>query len=70
MTVREFVEQVNAVLGVPWLAERRIVHTVTVGQDFGGGDELSAVFYYLDTELGMRPDGVDKVCIADKRCDE
>jgi len=70
MTVKEFVEQVNAVLGVPWLAERRIMHTVTVGQDFGGGDELSAVFYYLDVGLGVRPDAVNEVCIADARCDE
>lgn len=69
MTVREYVRQVNEVLGVAELAERRIVHTVSVGQDFGHGDELSAVAFYLDHGLGVRPEAESTVCIADERCD-
>jgi hypothetical protein len=70
MTVGEFVRQVNLVLGDPELSERRIVRTVSVGQDFGSGDELAAVLYYLDTGLGVRPDAPSAFSVSDARCDE
>jgi hypothetical protein len=70
LTVREYVAQVNEVLGQPALAERRIVRTVSVGQDFGKGDELSAMIFYLDIGLGVRPDSIPQVRVSDGRCEE
>jgi hypothetical protein len=70
MTVREYVQRVNEVLGTPDLAGHRIVQTVSVGQDFGSGDELSAVVFYLDSGRIMGTEVGDAVCVADARCEE
>lgn len=70
MTVREYVEQVNLMLGTEELADRRIVNTVSVGQDFGEGHELSVVFFCLNQGPGVHPNAEKEVCIADTRCEE
>lgn len=70
MTVREFLAQVNDALGSPEMQELRIAETRAIGQDFGDGSELCAMFFYLSRGLGMRPDTESTVSIADRRCEE
>lgn len=70
MTVGEFVRCVNEVLGAPELATRRILSVVPVGREGSQGRELSAVTFYLDMGLGVRPDAESAVRVADERVEE
>jgi hypothetical protein len=67
MTVAEFLRQINEVLGAPELAARTIASTVSVGQDFGEGSELSALFFYLLLGEERKP---AEVAVVDARCEE